>query len=67
MFWQSALYWYENWVEGWTTQTIWALPLWIPLLPLPVGFGLLVLQSIVQIAVLTKERGEDRNSRSLHP
>lgn len=67
LFWQSALYWYENWVEGWTTQTIWALPLWIPLLPLPIGFGLLTLQTIAQIAVLMRGDGDDASSRSLQP
>ncbi len=66
LFWQSALYWFENWTEGWTTQTIWALPLWIPLLPLPVGFGMLVLQYLAALAVLLAGRDEGDGSRSLH-
>lgn len=44
LFWQTARYWWEAWSEGWTTQTVWALPLWIPLLPLPLSFALLTLE-----------------------
>lgn len=34
---------------GWTTETVWALPLWIPLLPFPVGMGLLLLQYLAEV------------------
>ena len=44
--WAGWIYFQEAWVENWTTDTVWALPLWIPLLPMPVGFGLLGLQFI---------------------
>lgn len=50
--WSSWLYFHEAWANGWTTQTVWALPLWIPLLPLPVGFVLLCLQYIAELAKL---------------
>ena len=50
--WSSWLYFHEAWASGWTTQTVWALPLWIPLLPLPVGFGLLCLQYLAEMAKL---------------
>lgn len=48
--WSGWTYFEEAWAYGWTTDTVWALPLWIPLLPLPVGIGLLTLQYIAEIA-----------------
>ncbi|MCB1750225.1 MAG: TRAP transporter small permease [Gammaproteobacteria bacterium] len=37
---------------GWTTDTVWALPLWIPYLPMPIGIGLLSLQYAADILAL---------------
>jgi TRAP-type C4-dicarboxylate transport system permease small subunit len=45
-------YFHEAWAQGWRTDTVWALPLWIPLLPLPVGIGLLCLQYIAELIKL---------------
>ncbi|MBG6162390.1 TRAP-type C4-dicarboxylate transport system permease small subunit [Labrenzia sp. EL_13] len=43
-----SFYGYEYWhlalTRGWTSDTVTAVPLWIPYLALPVGFGLLFLQ-----------------------
>ena len=39
---------YEALSGGWNTGTTWGIPLWIPLLPLPLGFGLLCLQYIAE-------------------
>ncbi|MEM8876596.1 MAG: TRAP transporter small permease [Pseudomonadota bacterium] len=36
--------WHVAWARGWTSDTIWAVPLWIPYLALPLGFGLYLLQ-----------------------
>ena len=36
--------WNIAWTRGWTSDTIWAVPLWIPYLALPLGFGLYLLQ-----------------------
>ncbi len=58
LFWQAALYWRELWVEGWTTDTVWALPLWIPVLPLPVGALLLVLELLAELALLWRGEGD---------
>lgn len=51
-----ALLGYSAWVYfeealsgGWTTETVWALPLWIPLLPFPLGMALLFLQYIAEM------------------
>ncbi len=43
------VYFEEALTGGWTTDTVWALPLWIPLLPFPVGMGLLLLQYIAEV------------------
>lgn len=37
---------------GWTTDSVWALPLWIPYLPMPIGIGLLSLQYLADILAL---------------
>lgn len=48
-------YWHFAWSRGWTSDTIWAVRLWIPYLALPVGFGLLLLQLIADlVAVVLK-------------
>lgn len=47
--WSGWHYFYEALAKGWTTDTVWALPLWIPLMPLPVGIGILCLQYIAEI------------------
>lgn len=43
---------HEALVNGWTTDTVWQLPLWIPYLSLPIGIGLLSLQYIADILAL---------------
>ncbi len=48
----GAQLWLEAWEGGWRTDTVWALPLWIPYLPMPVGFGLMSLQYLVDIISL---------------
>lgn len=54
MLWYGYEYWHYAWDRGWRSDTIWAVPLWIPYLALPVGFGLLLLQLIADAyAVLT--------------
>jgi TRAP-type C4-dicarboxylate transport system permease small subunit len=40
---------YEALSKGWKTETVWAIPLWIPLLPLPLGVGILCLQYIAEL------------------
>lgn len=48
-------YWHFAWASGWTSDTVTAVPLWMPYLSLPVGFGLLLLQLIADlVALLTK-------------
>ncbi|MFY0681602.1 MAG: TRAP transporter small permease subunit [Thalassovita sp.] len=48
-------YWHFAWARGWTSDTVTAVPLWIPYLSLPTGFGLLLLQLCADlVALLTK-------------
>lgn len=42
----------EAWVNNWTTDTVWALPLWIPYMAMPLGIGLLALQYVADILAL---------------
>jgi TRAP-type C4-dicarboxylate transport system permease small subunit len=50
--WRGAVFWHEAWSLGWVTESVWAPPLWIPLLPLPLGLGLLSLQYLAEILAL---------------
>lgn len=43
---------HEAWAGNWKHSSVWAPPLWIPLLALPLGFGMLCLQYVAQILVL---------------
>ena len=47
--WSSLIYLEEAIAGGWRTETVWALPLWIPLLPMSVGLVLLALQEIAEL------------------
>jgi TRAP-type C4-dicarboxylate transport system permease small subunit len=53
--WSGWIYFHEAWARNWTTATVWALPLWIPLLPLPLGIGLLCLQYVAEFWKLRRE------------
>jgi TRAP-type C4-dicarboxylate transport system permease small subunit len=61
--WAGWIYLHEALVGGWRTDTVWALPLWIPLLPLPLGIGLLCLQYLSE---LMKLRGRASAGEARH-
>lgn len=44
-----AAYWYEAYSQGWLSNTVWRARLWIPVLSMPVGLGLVILQYVVEI------------------
>lgn len=52
----GAELWYEAWAGGWTTDSIWRLPLWIAYAPIPLGIGLLCLQYVADILCLMTGR-----------
>lgn len=47
--WSGWEYFHEAWRFGWVTESVWAPPLWIILLPLPLGIALTCVQYIVDI------------------
>lgn len=48
---------HEAWVNGWTSPTVWAVPLWMPYSAVPIGFALLCLQYIAEILSLLTGQG----------
>lgn len=44
MFWYGWDLFHVAFVRGWTSDTVWGAPLWVPYLAMPVGFGLFVVQ-----------------------
>ncbi len=55
MLWYGFEYWHIAWSRGWTSDTVTAVPLWIPYSALPLGFGLLLIQLIADlVAVLVR-------------
>ncbi|MFT5896566.1 MAG: TRAP-type C4-dicarboxylate transport system permease small subunit [bacterium] len=50
MLWYGFEYWHVAWSRGWTSDTVTAVPLWIPYAAIPLGFGLLLLQMIADLA-----------------
>lgn len=52
----GAELWLDAWKGGWTTDSIWALPLWIAYAPIPLGIGLLSLQYIADLLCLATGR-----------
>ncbi|RMC33246.1 TRAP transporter small permease [Paracoccus alkanivorans] len=49
--WSGAHFLFEATMKGWTTDTIWALPLWIPFWPVPFAFALMGLQLVMQMVL----------------
>ena len=49
-------WWHEAWAGGWRGDTVWAPPLWIPWLSLPLGMTLISLQYIADILALLTGR-----------
>ncbi len=56
--WAGWRFFHAAWAGGWKTDTVWAIPLWIPLLPLPLGMLLLFLQYLAELMRLIAERRE---------
>jgi TRAP-type C4-dicarboxylate transport system permease small subunit len=52
----GAAYWYEAYSERWLSNTVWRARLWIPLLSMPVGLGLVALQYFADILCVATGR-----------
>lgn len=50
LLWSGCVLWYDAWTDEWLSETVWAVPLWIPYAALPLGFGLMLLQYVADIA-----------------
>jgi TRAP-type C4-dicarboxylate transport system permease small subunit len=49
-------FWYQAWSRDWHAETVWRPPLWIPYFAVPLGMGLLTLQSLAGILALLTGR-----------
>jgi TRAP-type C4-dicarboxylate transport system permease small subunit len=58
--WKSWTLWYEALVDGYTTSSTWAAPLWIPYGLMSLGMTLLVLQVALQCVAQLKLRQRSR-------
>jgi TRAP-type C4-dicarboxylate transport system permease small subunit len=47
--WSGWLYFWEAFSRGWRTETVWGIPLWMPLIALPLGMTLLCLQYLAEL------------------
>jgi len=50
---------YLSYSKGWTSDTVWGPPLWIPYLTMPLGFGLFGLQLLADLLELLMTPAED--------
>jgi TRAP-type C4-dicarboxylate transport system permease small subunit len=49
-------FWYQAWANDWHAETVWRPPLWIPYFAVPLGMGLLALQSLAGLLALLTGR-----------
>ena len=63
-FWKGLELTLEAYEGDWTTDSIYEFPLWIPYASMPIGFGLLALQSIA--CLIKVARGEDDSGSGGH-
>ncbi len=49
-------------VKNWKSDTVWAVPLWIPYLAMPIGFAVFILQLIADLCVVISGAEEDSNA-----
>ncbi len=56
MFAASAYYVWEAWSLGWLSSNVWQIPVWVPALPMPIGFGLLCLQYLAEFMRMAEDR-----------
>ena len=66
----TAQYWLQAWHEGWLSNTMWRVRLWIPYASMPVGLGMLALQYVADLYNLVTGRvppfGMDSSGRRAH-
>jgi TRAP-type C4-dicarboxylate transport system permease small subunit len=66
--WKSWTLWHEAWVDGMTTSSTFAPPLWIPYAMMAFGMSMLTLQILVQVLThLTNTRAPSQDAMKTHP
>lgn len=50
--WYSWDVFHQAWRRNWKSSSVWAPPLWVPYLALPLGFGLFLLQLLADLVAL---------------
>ena len=66
--WKSWTLWHEAWVDGMTTSSTFAPPLWIPYAMMAFGMSVLTLQILVQVLThLTNQRTTRTSDTITHP
>ena len=58
LLWSGLDLWHEAWAGRWLSETVWAVPLFVPYAALPLGFGLMLLQYVADLAVLLRGEAE---------
>lgn len=59
---------WEAWEGNWVSETVAEIPLWIPYLSMPIGFGMLALQSVAEIGIWLIETDEaSQTAKADHP
>ena len=60
LFWTGCELWLEAWEGEWVSETVWAVPLYLPYTTLPLGFGLMLLQYLADVVSLVRAGGDTR-------
>lgn len=52
----TSQFWQEAWVNNWRSDSVWRARLWIPYASMPIGLGMLTLQSVAELISLVTGR-----------
>ncbi len=66
MFYYGFELWHVAWARGWSSESVWAIKLWIPYIAMPIGFGLFLLQLIADLLTEAFEIHEPNLSTGAH-
>ena len=65
MLFYSIDLWHIAWSRGWSSDTVWGPPLWIPYLALPLGFGIYLLQLATDLLAVILDIEQPFDQRAL--
>ena len=58
--------WHLAWSRGWTSDTVWGPPLWIPYLAMPIGFSVYILQLTTDLFAVIYDIEQPFESGAVH-